>query len=171
MSGEVENMKRTDYKRSLEEIEKLFWTKLIKETEDECWIFGGAKNRQGYGQLWNGTTTVRAHRFAYESANKCTIPKGKMILHKCDNKACCNPKHLYCGNGLDNANDRDFRKRGNIEKIAFSLARFHAGEIWLIRKLRRIKQKDIAKMFKTSSNTIGNILRADKYPCKEGYYA
>jgi len=39
------------------------------------------------------------------------IPAGICVLHHCDNRACCNPDHLYLGTKLDNARDRVRRKR------------------------------------------------------------
>ncbi len=37
---------------------------------------------------------------------KGPIPKRKMVLHRCDNKLCVNPEHLYLGTQLDNMHDR-----------------------------------------------------------------
>ena len=39
------------------------------------------------------------------------IPKGKWVLHKCDNNLCRNDKHLYLGTHADNTRDAVVRKR------------------------------------------------------------
>lgn len=45
-----------------------------------------------------------AHRVSYKYAYG-EIPKGKSILHKCDNKICINPEHLFVGSLKDNIAD------------------------------------------------------------------
>lgn len=52
----------------------------------------GGKDR-GYGQFWDGTKTVRAHRFSYELA-RGKIPEGLDLDHLCRNRACVRPDHL-----------------------------------------------------------------------------
>lgn len=53
---------------------------------------------------WNPRIRVRAHRFAYETRIGA-IPNGLLIMHKCDVKLCCNPRHLQPGTQLDNMQD------------------------------------------------------------------
>lgn len=45
-----------------------------------------------------------AHRIAYKHAYG-DIPKGKFVLHKCDNRICINPEHLFIGTIRDNNKD------------------------------------------------------------------
>ena len=47
----------------------------------------------GYGQTWDGTTVVLAHRVAWEKDNG-SIPKGLVIDHLCENKVCQNTGHM-----------------------------------------------------------------------------
>ena len=91
--------------------EEIFWSKVLIKNLDECWIYKGYKTQAGYGQFYNGISIEYAHRFAYESYHKCKIPIGKFILHRCDNPACCNPRHLYIGTQYDNVGDMILRKR------------------------------------------------------------
>ena len=58
-----------------------------------CWIFTGAKDRDGYGSLRVGSRTFRAHRYAYELHNG-ELPLGSVVHHTCAVRACVNPAHL-----------------------------------------------------------------------------
>ncbi len=81
------------------------------EFGEECWIFpGGKTNPEGYRYVdWNGSNRV-AHRFIHELFNG-PIPEGAWVLHSCDNKPCCNPRHLRTGTALQNTADMFARGR------------------------------------------------------------
>jgi hypothetical protein len=59
-----------------------------------CWLWRGALDGQGYGQLKApGNTTVRAHRWVYEQLVG-PIPDGLQLDHLCRVIICVNPDHL-----------------------------------------------------------------------------
>ena len=70
----------------------------------ECWEFVGAAGPGGYGQFSNSLTTRVAHRIMW-ILKFGKIPKGMVICHKCDNKTCVRPEHLFIGTQLDNIRD------------------------------------------------------------------
>lgn len=70
-----------------------FWNRVDKGKPDECWIWMGAKQKNGYGRFWNGNRNVLTHRYSYELSFGI-IPKGMTIDHLCRNRGCVNPKHL-----------------------------------------------------------------------------
>jgi len=77
----------------------------------DCVLWSRSVSSTGYGQTWRDGKSVGAHRVAYEQAHG-PIPKGAMVLHKCDVKQCVNPDHLYVGTAKENA--RDAIERGQI---------------------------------------------------------
>ena len=71
-----------------------FWTHV--QTSDDCWIWTGSRDKQGYGlfSIEVGRWSIRAHRYAYEHLIG-PIPVGKVLDHiECDNPSCVNPSHL-----------------------------------------------------------------------------
>lgn len=51
-----------------------------------------------------------AHRVSWILNNGRNIPKGKLVLHKCDVRSCVRPSHLFIGTHLEN--NRDTIKKG-----------------------------------------------------------
>ncbi len=76
-----------------------------------CHVWMGNRDNGGYGRMSIGPGVRAAHRIAWELANG-PIPEGMLVLHTCDNPACCNPEHLKLGTQGENMRDRIKRGRG-----------------------------------------------------------
>jgi hypothetical protein len=98
-----------------------FWGKIDRPSEvgevhgggDACWNWT-AGTCQGYGRIKLSSagvvTYLDAHRVSYALA-KGDIPAGQCVMHSCDNRRCCNPKHLSLGTVGQNNADRDAKGR------------------------------------------------------------
>lgn len=93
-----------------------FW---MPEPNTGCHLWLACVNRSGYGVVRVGNRSMLAHRFAYERAGNALAGH---VLHHCDNPACVNPQHLFCGSQADNVRDMD---RKNRRKVSVKVAETH----------------------------------------------
>lgn len=96
-------------------IEDRFGKLFEKRKPNDCWLWRGDVNHNGYGRIAVGAKSegsVLAHRVAWEIANG-PMPKGIwVVMHKCDTPACVNPAHLKLGTQTDNLADMRAKNRG-----------------------------------------------------------
>lgn len=141
-----------------------FWNKIsITANNNLCWEWGRCTDSTGYGKHGvrdNGIRhTLKASRVAYFLYYGAD-PVGQLVLHKCDNRKCCNPLHLFLGDGKDNT--QDMIKKGRInppvgEKNGTAI--FTEKDILQIRKERLAGESimKIGKKFGVHNATISGI--------------
>lgn len=84
------------------------WEKVVKT--DGCWLYAGTTDDEGYGLVCvDRTHRIAAHRAAWQVTNG-PIPDGMDVLHRCDNRPCVRPDHLFLGDQV--ANNADMVAKG-----------------------------------------------------------
>lgn len=142
------------------EWQKRFFKK-VKKTKT-CWLWKGAPTKTragGYGRMMVDGVVHRTHRLSWLIKNGY-IPKGLLILHRCDVRACVNPKHLFLGTPQDNMSDMLKKCRGNKAKGSHhGLSKLKEHDvIWIRKNATRFTQREIADRFQVSQTMISLIL-------------
>lgn len=121
------------------------------EPNTGCWLWAGPYDRFGYGRYSN----TPAHRAMWAATNG---PPGSWhVLHKCDNRACVNPDHLFLGTNKDNVEDRKKKgRRCSWPGEGNSRARLTDDDVREI-KSRRLKNREYAAKYGVSESTIAMI--------------
>lgn len=134
------------------------WRNVAKAGPDECWPWQAALKDTGYGVLSIDGRNVRAHRAAYESATGET-PGRLLVLHRCDNRRCCNPAHLWLGTYLDNNRDAKAKGRNQVGSRHYA-AKLNEAQVVEIRRRRLAGERgtDLARRFGVTPQSISDIM-------------
>jgi predicted DNA-binding protein YlxM (UPF0122 family) len=138
--------------------EHKLWSKIDKKGEDECWLYTGGLDRDGYGHFYYDGKTYQAHRAVHEVVIG-PIPKDYHVCHACDNPTCCNPKHLVADTPRENM-------RQKIERSRDAKPNFNHKTRWVIRHLIKhgqFQQRLVGELYGINGTSARNIAQKDQY--------
>lgn len=132
----------------------------IKIDENNCFIWQGGVTSAGYGMISYIGKLYLVHRLMYMVHNEVILPRRIVVCHKCDERLCCNPEHLFAGTQSDNMQDA-------VSKGLMASGELNGRAKLTWEKVTEIRQRykkgahiyPLAREFKVEYHTIQNIVR------------
>lgn len=158
-------------------IEERLYSKIKINTYSGCWEWMGT-TRNGYGRITVGSRTdgsrrtEAAHRLSY-ILKYGEIPEGMEVCHRCDNRKCINPDHLFLGTRQDNINDREKKGRN----ITFSgesnpMSKLTQKDVIRLRQRKareNISYEKLAKEYGVNKRTVIDAIKGKNWKCVKYY--
>jgi hypothetical protein len=155
-----------------------FWRRVTRGADSECWEWQGSKSSTGYGTVaWHGRV-VPTHRLAYAlHYGGISLDTGfrilgraksyrRFVLHKCDNRLCCNPNHLFLGSMRTNQLDAYKKGRKTQPRSGHVNAKLSPDEVRDIRASYDRGEKTqvaLAGEYGVSQRAISLVVRRETY--------
>ena len=135
-----------------------YWNKVNIADKDSCWEWNAGRFVTGYGAFGFHGKPNYAHRISMVLSGR-PIPDGMHVLHKCDNRGCVNPDHLFLGSLRDNMADM-YHKRRHARGDTSGRRKLCSTEVTEIRELYktgRYSFQDIATQYGITRSLVGFI--------------
>lgn len=129
---------------------------------DECVLFIGKQQPNGYGRVSVDGHYERAHIYACRSAHGQRPPDKTDVAHSCGERMCVNPAHLRWATRLENEADKISQGR-DIRGERSGTARLNRTQVADIRSeyaLGETTQQQLADRYGVHIMTINDIIKA-----------
>lgn len=137
----------------VERLTNKFWSKIKTGQDNECWEWGGYKDRDGYGRYKINGGPKGVHRIIWTFCFG-DIDEKQCVCHRCDNPSCVNISHLFLGTNIENIQDK-VNKNRTYKRVTFNdavtIRKMYSSGDWPIRK--------IAEHFNVSTAVINNVIK------------
>ncbi len=148
---------------------KRFWDKtdkhgpIIPKMNTPCWIWLGAPSKAGYGRMGVRDKVLYTHYISW-LLHYGDIPKGMIVCHKCDNRICVNPEHLFLGTYRDNTYDAIEKGRlgAKLKPNDSSFYGLPRTEVILKLSKQGEKHREIAAIYGLSRGRISQIIAKER---------
>ena len=127
---------------------------------EDCWEWTGSLS-SGYGQCYFNKKVHRAHRVSFE-LHCGPIPHGMHVLHRCDNRKCINPRHLFLGTNSDNVADmiaKGRQRHRGMKGDEHPRSKLSSADVAAIRAETGVTQVSLAEKYGVCSQQISRIVR------------
>lgn len=147
-------------------IAERFWSKVAPaDPVTGCRVWTAKCFKSGYGKFRVGAKSRHASRVAWELTHG-PITNGLHVLHRCDNRPCCAPAHLFLGTHQDNVDDmcrkgRQTRSSGALDGNA-ELTELEVIEIRSAHA-RGVGYRQLAKQYGVGKTTVRHIIKRDSW--------
>ncbi|MBK9496899.1 MAG: HNH endonuclease [Xanthomonadales bacterium] len=142
--------------------EEKFWKHVNKSgskiLDTPCWEWSQPRSFGGYGIFSVNGKAKSAHRISWRMANG---DPGKFhVLHKCDNKICIRPEHLFLGTDWDNVRDRVAKGRTAQGETHYR-AKLTNAQIMSMRAMAKggATQRKLAAKFDVTQSYVSRVIR------------
>lgn len=158
--AEVGKIKRKSVKQPMT-------TQYFRDRSDEdpktgCWNWKMAFRPGGYGAVRIGGSTRSAHRVSLMVATGMNPPSDVDACHKCDNRACVNPDHLFFGTRAENMQDCAAKGRVRVPMLAgeaLTQSKLTEADVLQIRSLSGVSLREIARRYGVDRRTIAFVIK------------
>jgi hypothetical protein len=157
-----------NYRKPRVPFEERFWGRVSRGDTEDCWLWHGFRDKDGYGRITMDGAPRPASRVAWILTHG-SIADDMLVCHDCpggDNPACVNPQHLWLGTHADNIADCIKKGRRITTPYVFTDEQCH-----LLHALYQSGQRqyELAQRFQVSQSSIWRaiqraILLKHQYP-------
>lgn len=141
-----------------------YWSLVEQRGPDECWLWQGRLDKDGYGLCSAGTREMRAHRLGWQLAHpEEELTAADVVRHSCDRMACQNPRHLLFGTPAQNVADMLSRSRNSTgeRRPASKLTTEAVKQIGAEYATGKFSQQELADRYGVSRSVVGSIVRGE----------
>jgi hypothetical protein len=150
-----------------------FWAKVDVGEPDACWRWQANTYPNGYGQFAVRCRPRLAHRVSWELEHGVPVPNGLCVCHRCDNRSCVNPAHLFLGTQRDNVRDciakgrarrgPGFKGRSGERNYAAKLTQTQVDEIRSRYATGAVTQVELGRLYGVTFQSIHHIVRNKRW--------